>query len=176
MKASYWWVSFAAWLILLQPAAGQTHRRPLTTEEIAAVKTAILDEIYDYNFEGAYVDISALTSSGYMLRVYIRPDLIDGAGQAIYKLPIGEVARIFEMKGRLAVLIREPRDKFPPTSSSTLTLYLDDAAICAAKRDWIHETLWIDPHPAKKRVQEAVSRQRERKGTSEHDEIAKSRP
>jgi hypothetical protein len=69
------------------------------------------------------------------------------------------------------VLVREPRDKFPPTSSSTLTLYLDDAEICADKRDWLHETLWILPDPSKAEVDAAVMRERRRKGTSQHDEL-----
>jgi hypothetical protein len=174
MKALRFGVLFAAWALLLLPVSGQQDKRPLTAQEIAAVKTAILDEIYDYRFEGAYVDISPLESSGYTLPLYIRPTVIAGGGQVIYKLPIGEVARVFEFKGSLAVLIREPRDKFPPTSSSMLTLYLDDAEICSDKKHWIHEVLFINPHPSKKVVQEAVMRQRERKGTSQHDEIAKS--
>jgi len=155
------------WLVL--PAYGQKSDRPITAQEMSAVKTAILDEIYDYKFEGAYVDISALTSRGYMIRLYIRPNVIQGSGQVIYKLPIGEVARIFEFSKDLAVLIREPRDKFPPTSSSTLTLYLDDEEICADKKDWIHETLWILPDPSESEVHAAVVRERRRKGTSQHD-------
>jgi hypothetical protein len=78
------------------------------------------------------------------------------------------------MKGDLAILIREPRDKFPPSSSSTLTLYLRDEDICAEKKNWTHETIWIDPHPSKKDVRAAVTRERQRKGTSQHDEIEKS--
>lgn len=175
MKASRFGVLLAAWAVLLLPVGGQQDKRPLTTQEIAEVKTAILDEIYDYKFEGFYVDISRMESAGYRLPLYIRPDVIGGGGQVIYKLPIGEVARIFQFTDSLAVLVREPRDKFPPTSSSTLTLYLDDEAICTCKNNWIHEVLWINPHPSKKEVHEAVLRERARKGTSQHDVIASSR-
>src|SRR5271156_7075068 len=161
--------AFAVCLWLVWPAYGQQSDRPITPQEINAVKTAILDEIYDYKFEGAYVDIEALTPRGYMICLYIRPNLIQGSGQVIYKLPVGEVARIFEFSKDLAVLIREPRDKFPPTSSSTLTLYLDDEEICADKKDWIHETLWILPDPSESEVHAAVVRERGRKGTSQHD-------
>lgn len=146
----------------------------LTHDELSAVKTAVLDEIYDYGFQSGYVDILPLDSQGYPLRLYIRPSLKEGSGQVIYKLPIGEVARVFEIKGKLVVLMREPRDKFPPTSSSTLTLYLDDSTICAEKRDWIHETVYVNPRPSNEDVQAAITRERERKGTSQHDEIAKS--
>jgi hypothetical protein len=162
-------IALCFWLVL--PAHGQKSDRSITAQEISAVKTAILDEIYDYKLEGAYIDISALTSRGYMIRLYIRPNLIQGSGQVIYKLPIGEVARVFELSKDLVVLVREPRDKFPPTSSSTLTLYLDDAEICADKRDWLHETLWILPDPSKAEVDAAVMRERRRKGTSQHDEL-----
>lgn len=83
-----------------------------------------------------------------MIRLYIRPSLDQGSGEVIYKLSLGEVSRIFEIREGVAVLAREPRDKFPPTSSSTLTLYLDDAVICADKKEWLHESLWISPHPS----------------------------
>jgi hypothetical protein len=173
MKSLRSWVLIAIWLLLLLPIRGQQKSTPITAHEIAALKTAILDEIYDYEFEGEYIDISLLTPSGYDLALYINPKLDDSGGQVIYKLPIGEVARIFQMKGDLAVLIREPRDKFPPTSSSTLTLYLPDEDICDAKKNWIQEKLSIDPHPSKKDVQEAIMRERKRKGSSQHDEIGK---
>jgi hypothetical protein len=173
MKILRLWVLISIWLVLLLPARGQQKSTPITGHEIAALKTAILDEIYDYEFEGEYIDISLLTPSGSELALYIDPKLDDGGGQVIYKLPIGEVARVFQMKGDLAILIREPRDKFPPTSSSTLTLYLRDEDICAEKKNWIHETLWIDPHPSTKDVRAAVMRERQRKGTSQHDEIEK---
>ncbi len=166
-------VLIAMWLLLLFPTRGQQTGIPITAQEIATLKMAILDEIYDYEFEGEYIDISLLKPSGYELALYINPKLDDGGGQVIYKLPIGEVARIFQMKGDLAVLIREPRDKFPPTSSSTLTLYLPDEDVCADKKNWIHEKLLIDPHPSKKDVQAAIMRERKRKGTSQHDEIGK---
>ena len=160
-------MALCLWLVL--PAYGQQSDRPITANEVSAVKTAILDEIYDYKFEAAYIDIEALTSRGYKIRLYIRPNLIQGSGQVIYKLPIGEVARIFEFSKELVVLLREPRDKFPPTSGSTLTLYLDDQEICADKKSWIHETLWILPDPSKATVHAAVVRERARKGTSQHD-------
>jgi len=165
------WVLIAIWILALLPTHGQQKSSPITAPEIAALKTAILDEIYDYEFEGRYIDISLLTPSGCELALYINPKLDDGGGQVIYKLPIGEVARIFQMKGDFAILIREPRDKFPPASSSMLTLYLPDEDICDAKRNWIHERLLIDPHPSKKDIQAAIARERKRKGTSQHDEI-----
>jgi hypothetical protein len=162
-----------ACLGILLSASAQENDRALTRKEIESVKTAILDEIYDYGFQDRYVDISALTPSGYTIPLYVRPNLVHGSGQVIYKLPIGEVARIFELKSDLAVLIREPRDKFPPTSSSTLTLYLDDEFVCAAKRDWVREQFLIKAQPSKAEVETAVKRQRQRKGTSQHDETAK---
>jgi hypothetical protein len=173
MKAFRLFVVFALYCLALVAAHGQQDNHRITAQEIVAVKTAILDEIYDYQFEGAYVDISALTSRGFMIHLYIRPNLEKGSGQVIYKLPIGEVARIFEIGDGVAVLAREPRDKFPPTSSSTLTLYLDDALTCADKKNWLHERLWISPHPSKEEVRAAVIRQRRRKGTSQHDQLGK---
>jgi hypothetical protein len=165
----------AACSFLLLPALGRQNHHRITAKEIAALKTAILDEIYDYGFEDEYTDISLLTPSGYELGLYVRPNVDNGEGQVIYKLPVGEVARIFQLNGDLAILIRDPRDKCPPTSSSTLTLYLRDEDICADKRNWIHEMLLIDPHPSNKDVLGAVARERKRKGTSQHDEIGKSR-
>lgn len=158
----------------LFPAVTQEHDHPLTREEIESIKTAILDEIYDYDYQGAYIDITGLTPSGYTIPIYIRPNLIQGSGQVIYKLPIGEVSRVFQSTGHLLILFREPRDKFPPTSGSTLTLYLKDEDICAAKRNWIRETLSIKPQPSKSEVEAAVMRERQRKGTSQHDETTKS--
>jgi hypothetical protein len=166
--------AFVVCLCLVLPGYSQQGNRPITPQEIDAVKTAILDEIYDYKFESEYIDIEALTSRGYKIRLYIRPNLIQGSGQVIYKLPIGEVARVFEFSKNLAVLLREPRDKFPPTSGSTLTLYLDDEEICADKKSWIHETLWISPAPSSAEVDAAVVRERSRKGTSQHDVLEKA--
>jgi hypothetical protein len=162
------------YLSLLLPAYGQKIDRPITAQEINAVKTAVRDEIYDYKSEGAYIDIEALTSHGYMIRLYTRPTVIQGSGRVIYKLSIGEVARVFEFSKDLAVPVREPRDKVPPTSSSTLTLYLDDEEICADKKDWLHEPLWISPDPSKAEVDAAVVRERSRKGTSQHDVLSEA--
>ncbi|MGA7913609.1 MAG: hypothetical protein WCA00_00130 [Candidatus Acidiferrales bacterium] len=173
MKALRLLVVFALCSFPLVALQGQQSNHPITAQEIAAVKTAILDEIYDYEFEGGYVDIAPLASRGFMIRLYIRPSLDQGSGELIYKLPLGEVSRIFEIGEGVAVLAREPRDKFPPTSSSTLTLYLDDAVICADKKEWLHESLWISPHPSQAEVRAAVLRQRKRKGTSQHDQLGK---
>ena len=46
------------------------HGTPITAHEIAVLKTAILDEIYDSEFEGEYIDISLLTPSGCELALY----------------------------------------------------------------------------------------------------------
>jgi hypothetical protein len=166
--------AIAMYLLLLLPAYGQKIDRPITAQEINAVKTAIWDEIYDYKFEGAYIDIEALISHGYMIRLYIRPTVIQGSGQVSYKLPSGEVAWVFEFSKDLAALVREPQDKVPPTSSSTLTPYLDDGEICADKKDWLHEPLWISPDPPKAEVDAAVLRERRGKGTSQHDVLSEA--
>ncbi|MFZ0883124.1 MAG: hypothetical protein WAN14_06970 [Candidatus Acidiferrales bacterium] len=86
MKALRLFVVFTLGSFLPVAAHSQQSNHPITAQEIAAVKTAILDEIYDYQFERAYVDIAGLTSRGYMIRLYIRPNLDQGAGEVI---PIG---------------------------------------------------------------------------------------
>lgn len=175
MKRLFVGILFVVLVTMLSPTLDGQTDRALTKTEIEAVKLAILDEIYDYDFQDQYVDILPLKDGRYPLVVYVNPKVETGkASQAIYKLPFGEVFRVFEINRGLAVLIREPRDKFPPTSSSTLTLYLKDEDICAAKRDWIRETVLINPHPSKSEIHDAVIRERQRKGTSEHDETANS--
>ncbi len=154
---------------------GQDKKIPLSAQQIEAVKVAIADEIYDYDYQDRYVDIGTPVKNKYQIPLYVRPDLQGGSGQVIYKLPLGEVARIFEFKGNLAVLVREPRDKFPPTSSSTLTLYLNDDVVCANKTNWLREALTINPSPSEAETREAVSRQRSRKGSSQHDEDDRSK-
>ena len=103
MKILRPWVLLAVWLLLPFPARAQQTSIPIpiTAQEIAALKTAILDEIYDYDFEGEYIDISLLTPSGYELHLYINPKLENGGGQVIFKLPIGEVARNIRDKRQL---------------------------------------------------------------------------
>lgn len=103
MKTQRLFLAFALGSLLPVIAHGQQSNHPITGPEIAAVKTAILDEIYDYEFEGGYVDISPLTSRGFMIRLYIRPSLDQGSGEVIYKLPIGEVSRILEIGKGVAV-------------------------------------------------------------------------
>lgn len=162
-------------LLACMAVNGQEGKTPLTGRQIEAVKIAIVDEIYDYDYQGRYVDIGTPVTNGYRIALYVRPYLQGGSGQVIYKLPTGEVARVFEFKGDIAVLVREPRDKFPPTSSSTLTLYLNDDEICANKQNWIRESLTIVSSPSAAEVRDAVSRQRNRKGSSQHDEKERSK-
>jgi len=171
MKRLFVGILYVVLVTMLSPTLGRQPDRPLTKTEIEAVKLAILDEIYDYDFQEEYGDILPLKDARYPLVVYVNPRVqIGKAGQAIYKLPTGEVFRVFEFNGGTAVLVGAPRDKFPPTEGSTLTLYLKDEDICAAKRDWIHETILINPHPSKSEIDDAVIRERQRKGTSQHDE------
>ena len=61
-----------------------------------------------------------------------------------------------------------------PERGRKWALYLDDEEICADKKDWLHETLWISPDPSKAEVDAAVVRERRRKGTSQHDELGKT--
>lgn len=46
--------AFVVCLCLVLPGYSQQGNRPITPQEIDAVKTAILDEIYDYKFESEY--------------------------------------------------------------------------------------------------------------------------
>jgi len=175
MKTSILAGLFVVLAIAPPTALGQHEERTLTKQEVEAVKVAILDEIYDYDFQEQYIDILPMSASKYPLTVYVNPKIQAGkAGQVIYKLPIGEVFRVFEFNAGTAILVGAPRDKFPPTGGSNLTLYLKDDDICGHKRDWTRETVLINPNPSKNEVQAAVVRERQRKGTSQHDEIAHS--
>src|SRR6202041_1898831 len=61
-----------------------------------------------------------------------------------------------------------------PERGRKWALSLDDEEICADKKDWLHETLWISPDPSKAEVDAAVVRESRRKGTSQHDELGKT--
>jgi hypothetical protein len=54
----------------IRPAAGAGNRVDGNSPRNSCVKNGPLDEIYDYDFEGGYIDISLLTPSGCELALY----------------------------------------------------------------------------------------------------------
>jgi hypothetical protein len=140
--------------------------QPLAPSDKAAVKQAIVDEMYANQLQGFGFDVGKqISDSDYQLKAYFKPSLNrNGAGFVIYKLmPYGEVLRLFSVRSdELAVLYGKLRDRFPPTQPSYLTVYADDDELCKMKRDWQKEYFTVELKPSAERVAEALARERKR--------------
>lgn len=147
---------------------GPQELRPVTERDARAVILAIQDEIYAGGYQGRVLDVGRKVGPDeYSLRVYVEPTFHKtGVAWVIYKfMPYGEVYRMFDINDNgLAVLYGKPRDGFPSTQPSYLTVYMDDDELCGFKHDWRKYEFEISIVPSEKRVQEAVARQKARVG------------
>jgi len=148
-----------ATLLLTAPVIADT---PIDKPTLAALKRAIIDEIYANDAARAYEYVGKwLKPDGRRIDLYVEPTLVNDQGHVIYKLmPTGEVYRSFYLLKNGSVLLDGDFDGgFPPThSSSFLTLYMDDARVVELKRAWRHESFDVEQHPSADVVREATKR------------------
>jgi hypothetical protein len=133
-------------------------KRPVTASEIQLLLTAIRDEIYARGYAPNYFDMP--TDS---IPVYVDPQLRDKLIWAIYKLPpFGEVRRgaWFSPDHRLAILLGDPDDGFPPTHpTAMLTMYLDDDDVIKMKTTWKRAWVRIESQPSSAELTAAKERE-----------------
>jgi hypothetical protein len=169
-------------MLILSPlrlAPGQTDLKEqrLSDSQGKAVIQAIVDEIYDYDYQKDFYDIGTpIGKRGTRLTAYVSPMLNDHEGKVIYKLmPYGEVFRLFRIReDGLVTLYGDPEIGFPPTQPNTLTVYLNDDEICTQKRAWNRLQFTIDFSPSDSTIQEVVVRQKKRFGFSIRESAEKS--
>lgn len=157
---------------------GQQEKRPITAQEVAALKKAILDEIYDWGYEKDYTNIgtTGAIDEPTDVTIFIYPEIDEnGWGGAMYRLmPFGEVVRrIWFRPDGTAILWGNPWNGFPASQPDTRTIYLDDDWVCAYKRKAIRATFTVDPNVSRARRQAAVERQIIRVG---HSHFLETRP
>lgn len=143
-----------------------------TEQNIAAIVQAVEDEIYDYSYEKAFVNIGSTGAidSPTEVPIFISSELYDdGHGVVIYKfLPFGEVERRFAIRpDGLVVLWGKPLNRFPATQPDTNTLYLQDDDICAFKQKAIKAMFTVDPNVSLARRTDGAKRQKIRVGYSQ---------
>lgn len=165
--------SFAAVSVLLA-GAQQHRRRKITDPEVKAVIQAVEDEIYDYGYEENYYQFGEEVQIDprhliHRVPIYIRPEIEDGGGEAIYELlPYGEVFRSFDIgKDGVAVLDGNPENGFPQSDEySRKTLWMEDAAVFQMKQHWLKHSFDIDASADEKTMDAAARRQKLRTGFS----------
>ncbi len=146
-----------------------------------AIVSAIEDEIYDYHLQEKFRDVGeALGPDKFKIPVYVLPEPKGKAGNytLIYRLmPYGEMLRLGTVwDSGLAGLLRNPNIGFPPDAPATLTVYYNDDEICADKHRAAKFFFVVDTNPSKKRISEAVARQKKRYGFSELERKAANKP
>jgi hypothetical protein len=182
MKASAL-VLASLFLIASWPSPGQgAIKTTLTESQTKALRQAIQDEIYDYEYEGYFFPEGgpvgeAVSASRTRVDLYINPSIEDGEGEAVYKLmPYGEVFRLFHVHGDgMIVLDGDPEIGFPATQVNRKTVYFKDSTISRMKHDWVKSSFVIDLDPRQERVQDAVRRQKQRTGGFSAWEFARSK-
>ena len=137
------------------------------------ITQAVQDEIYDYEYQGHFFPEGGpvgevLSNSRTRVPLYIDPVIVDGEGQAIYKLmPYGEVLRLFHVHNDgLVVLDGDPELGFPASQPNRQTVYLKDSDLDRMKHDWLKSSFDVDLSPGQETVQNAVRRQKQRTGFS----------
>jgi hypothetical protein len=156
-------------------AASRVDQRRLSSTEIAELKQAISDEIYDYGYYREFYQIGENIGNPQhwvaKIHLYINPiyNSADKHGEAIYKLmPIGQIHRLFfiEEAGNIA-LDGDPSSNFPITQSSQQTVYMDEEDVLKFEQSWMKELLVIDTKPSTEMIRSAAGRQLNRTGFSD---------
>ena len=170
-------------LIALSTSSGQPDAKARVTQsEISSLAQAILDEIYDHEYEehffpegGPVGDV--ISSTRVRVPLYVDPEIRHGEGRTIYKLmPHGEVIRYFHVQRDGTVRLEgDPQLGFPASQPSRKTVYLRDDDLARMKRDWVKSAFDVDLSPSPERVQDAVRRQKQRNDGFSAWEFARSK-
>jgi hypothetical protein len=141
----------------------------LTTAKQESLRSAIVDEIYDYDLEANFAYIGkALEGERQEVPLFLVQDSTSSSYQVIYRLmPYGEIFRVADVKSDGTVILsRNPEMGFTPETSTTLTEYYDDDLICSMKQKALRLSFIVEMHPSNARIQEAIRNQKRRYGFS----------
>jgi|SRR5271156_1490237 len=160
---------------LFQRASNATAHDHLTPTEVAKLKLAIEDEIYDYGYYNEFYNIGENigTSQHWVARarLYINPayNSVDKHGEVIYKLmPYGQVYRLFYIDENGNVkLDGSPQSHFPITQPSHQTVFMDEEDVRRYEQAWMKTSFVVDTNPTTEMIRSAVQRQKIRTGFSD---------
>lgn len=155
-------------LLGLVRCEGQSARpAKLNQTDIAALKEAITDEIYDYEYQESFFPEGgpvgeAVSESETRVPLYVNPVIKGGEGEVIYKLmPYGEVFRIFHLHANgLVILDGDPEIGFPASQVDRKTVYMDDTALARMRSDWTRVSFEVLLDPQPQTIQKVVERQK----------------
>ena len=158
----------ASFCLLSVGAAFAGDQRRLSTAEIAELKQAICDEIYDYGYYGEYYQIGENIGKPKhwvaRVHVYIDPmfNTVDQHGELIYSYRLFYIGK----DGKIT-LDGNPQSRFPITKPSRLTVYMDDEDVRQYLQSWMKSEFVIDSKPSAEMVRTSAQRQKIRTGFSE---------
>jgi hypothetical protein len=141
----------------------------LTTAKQESLKSAIVDEIYDYDLEANFAYIGkALDGERQEVPLFLIQDSTSSSYHVIYRLmPYGELFRVADVESDGTVILsRNPEMGFTPETSTTLTEYYDDDLICSMKQKALRLSFIVEMHPSNARIKEAIRNQQRRYGFS----------
>lgn len=168
-------VTIMLFCLLPMCALAAPSSRHLKPSEIAQLKQAVEDEIYDYGYSAKFYEIGENlgTSQHWKARVhlFVNPvyDVGEKHGEVIYKLmPYGKIYRLFyiDAEGKLT-LDGDPQNGFPITQPSHQTVFMDDLDVCRDVQSWTDTFFVVDTSPTLDMVKDAAQRQKQRTGFSD---------
>ena len=175
----------SVWLLLIASLASSaqgTSKIKLSQSETKALAQAVVDEIYDREYQGYFFPEGGpigdvISDSRTRVPLYVDPVVEDGEGEAIYKLmPYGEVLRLFHVHGDgTIVLDGDPELGFPASQPNRKTVYLEDRAVDRMKHEWVKSSFEIVLSPTPEAIQDVIRRQKQRTGGFSAWEFARSK-
>jgi hypothetical protein len=168
-------LSAILFLILPVSALAAPGYRHLKPSEIAKLKQAIEDEIYDYGYHNEFYEIGDNLGTPQHWRahvhLFVNPDYdsSDQHGEVIYKLmPYGQIYRLFYIDANGEIkLDGDPQNRFPITQPSHQTVFMDDLEVCRHEQNWINTFFVVDTAPTLDMIRSAAQRQKVRTGFSD---------
>lgn len=162
-------------LVLSAGSATALTQHHLTPVEVAKLKEAINDEIYDYGYYREFYQIGNNTGTPEhwiaSVRIYINPvyNATDHYGEIIYKLmPYGQIYRLFYIgKDGDVALDGNPDSGFPITQPSHRTVFMDEEEVRHLEQTWMKSFFVVDTSPTAEMIRNAARRQRHRTGFSD---------
>jgi len=175
----------SVWLLLIASLASRaqgTSKIKLSQSETKALVQAVVDEIYDREYQGYFFPEGGpigdvISDSRTRVPLYVDPVVEDGEGEAIYKLmPYGEVLRLFHVHDDgTIVLDGDPELGFPASQPNRKTVYLEDRAVDRMKHEWVKSSFEIVLSPTPEAIQDVIRRQKQRTGGFSAWEFARSK-
>ena len=137
------------------------------------VKSAIIDEIYDYGYFVKYASNGSRSSCGSVSNMTIlfnpRYDDKDKYGEVIYELkPYGKIYRLYYLEKGVVKLDGDPENGFPQSQPSHKTSFIDHDDLSSMERNWVKLRAELCLAPKRTTIMAAAKRQKARTGFSDY--------